>query len=217
MSSRTAHLELPRQIFCMRTKVLNCALFLLLCNLIFLLCKAQLSTSDISATVYSESNYVDESLFGSAKDFTGADLTPGVHPRIVFSQNEWETIVRNFANHRSQSSTWSKYMLDYTVGKGPNNEQLIQWASLDTSAYTGAVNMDSDSLKSLADEALKMGDYNEGGMFMFALHVAVNKKIVEDGGSSYLSGEKTEEMAAAVITNWAKIILSHYFTYGSFS
>lgn len=111
------------------------------------------------------------------------------------------------------SSNKASYLLLFQ-DKGPDNAVLEGFSLLDTSAYTGDMDMDKEGLKILADELEKLSDFHEGGIFMYTLHVAVNSRVVEMGGDAFLSPEKNLEAVIHMIVNIAKVALSHYAVYG---
>lgn len=141
-------------------------------------------------------------------------MTAGAHPRILFSFDEWEKMTTKYAAERDTPDRWYKAFLDYTENKGPGNDQLYDWSLIDTSAYTGKADMNKTALAILAKEVELMGEYHEGGMFMCALHATVNEKYEYFNGKEYLPEGQGFPMAINVIVNFAKIVLSHYATYG---
>lgn len=77
-----------------------------------------ISPSAITATVLSEKSGPPEALFGAPYKFQASrkELSPGVHPRIVFSGPEWLEIVGNYAAKRTVAGSWSNHFLRYTWG-----------------------------------------------------------------------------------------------------
>ncbi len=181
----------------------------------------ELHLDDIRTTVHSEENPAHEDLFGAPRNFTVGNMSAGAHPRMVFDEMTWMGIVVNFASQRSVPGTWAKAFLDFTQHKGPGNPLLQKWANLDTSAYTGREGMNKARLAELAVEVEYMGEYHEGGMFMCALHAFVNEVYIilerskgVENPTGYLPEDQRMDMAINVIVNYAKVLLSHYATFG---
>jgi len=172
-----------------------------------------LQLDDIATTVHNEVDGAHGDLFGEARNFMQGDMSPGAHPRILFSASEWETLTSKYAFERYTKNHWYKAFLDYSQNKGPGNYQLQKWAAMDTTAYTGEPNMNKTQLAVLADEVELMGEYHAHGMFMCVLHASVNEKYELFNGQGYLPEEQGMDMAINVIVNYAKIVLSHYYTY----
>ena len=176
--------------------------------------KLRLHVDDIRTTVHTEENPAHEDLFGTPRNFSVGDMTPGVHPRIVFDESTWVDILVKYATQRKTLNTWSRAFLHFTEHKGIGNPLLQRWANLDTSAYTGNEGMNKTRLAELASEVDYMSEYHEGGIFMTALHAFVNKVYIIINGSDSSLGDELLEMAINLIVNFSKVLLSHYSTYG---
>lgn len=170
--------------------------------------------SNVTAQVLTETSGAPRSLFGVVRHLraSATELRAGKHPRIIFGRRQWENSVNSYADNRHRAGSWAKFFLDYTLDKGPDNDELNCIVAIDTSAYTGRPGMNKMLLRKLALKMDNMSEYNEGGMFMYTLHAVVN----ENRRCKQLASERKHNVRSAIqlIVNYAKIVLAHYATYG---
>lgn len=150
----------------------------------------------------------DEDKFGQAKVFSEAPASdqPGIHPRVLFDQLEFDSIVDRYAAYVPGDKTWEDYFLWYTRSvHGPTNEVLLLLESLPVE------NESTEILASYVDSVgqqkngrnARMGEHSSTAMIIMTLHAFIATK--RTGEDSPLFGT-----VATVMDKWSRAIMAHH-------
>lgn len=158
---------------------------------------------------------IDNSLFGPASVTPAPklDLEPDIHPRIVFSQVQWEALTSRYANSYYIPNSWSAHQSRRTLIRGPKSSFIERLSMLNTTAYKGDVedlsiwnSRKRSRLKSLASEMINISDIESQALFMCAFWSSVNSKMAV--GLEFLPG-LTQQKCILATVSWAKVLLAH--------
>lgn len=183
-----------------------------------------LRTSEITASVFSESHPVHESLFGSLRDIIAedAELQPFAHPRVVVGPQQWDNILSMYASEDNfhKDGSYSKFFRTLSIGIGPHSKFIRDLAELErtgvTSVYQGLPYAETEayqtyraSLQELADRIMMSSATHSDSFPICALWGSVALKQQSQNLTPFIDPQDTLDTCIKATVAWAKIVLAH--------